>query len=267
LLATQNKWPDAESALRAFLKSNPDSFEAHSLLGLVLHNEHEAKESMFEYLEAAKLGDLNSLDLKMFGLDCAMLGSLEDADKWLTRSLEMNPTDWQGWDTVGHVRFEEEHFQEAISAFEKCLKLRPMTISSETGIGLAYEASGRAEEATDAYRKAIQFQSKSAAKDYIPYLGLGRVLLGINEPVQAAQFLRKAAGIAPRNAPVHQMLGKAYSALGEPRSARPEFEMAVRLDQRNPQFHFLLAQTYRQLGLRDQAQSELEQYSLLTEKK
>lgn len=267
LMASQQKWRGAENALHRYLDHQPESFEGHALLGLVLHNEGRAKESMLEYIEAAKLGDLSSSDLTMYALDCASLHDFEDADKWLTRALQMNPADWQGWNAAGHFKFELQHYDDAIKAFQECLRLKPKMIAAQSGIGLAYEASGRPDDAAAAYWLAIQWQQAPSRRDYVPFLGLGRTLLNQGKPAEALPLLREAVRLSPKDVSSRQMLGKAYSSLNAFGPARAELETAVRLDPQDADAHFMLAQVYRNLGLKERAEAELALYSSLKNKK
>ena len=226
-LAASEKWNDAEHAARQYLDAQPDSADAHALLAFILFKQTKPKESMAEYVATARLRDLTASELKTFALSCAQLRMFADAEKWLTRALEMNPSDARGWEARGHVRFESQHYADAIQDFERSLQLAPKTVSAETGIGLSYELLSRIEEAAGAYKTAISWQSPGPGEDPGPLHGLGRVLLKQNRPQEALPYLRRAVVAGPRNAQAHEELGKAYASLNQPEAARKEMEKAI----------------------------------------
>jgi tetratricopeptide (TPR) repeat protein len=198
----------------------------------------------------------------MVGLDCAELRRAGEADKWLTRSLELNPADAQGWEALGQVKSDEQHFEESIMAYQRSLALAPRVVSAETGIGQSYELLSRLEDAQTAYRTAIGWET-SKPHDPTPFLGLGRVLLKQNRPAEALPYLRQAVEISPEVAEAHEDLGKAYSALNQVAAAEKEIETAVALAPKVTRLHFMLGQLYRKAGQMEKAKAELDIYANL----
>ncbi|MGE5645667.1 MAG: tetratricopeptide repeat protein [Acidobacteriota bacterium] len=262
-LAANGKWADAERMARRSLETEPDSADAHALLALVLLKQKKPKESMGEYVETAKLRDLTASELKNFALSCAMLSMYSDAEKWLSRALEMNPEDARGWEARGHLRFEQQHYADAIADFERSLGLAPKTVSAQTGIGLSYELLSRLDDAAAAYRTALGWQTPGPGEDPAPLHALGRVLLKQNKPDEALPFLRRAVAAGPDNAQAHEELGKAYSSLGRIDAAQRELEKAIELGPKVARFHFTLGQLYRKAGMMEKAKAELETYEAL----
>jgi tetratricopeptide (TPR) repeat protein len=262
-LAAAGKWTDAERAARRHLETQPASADGHALLGFVLFKLKRPKESMAEYVETAKLRDLTASELKMFALSCAELRLFSDAEKWISRSLEMDPRDAKAWEARGHIRFEQQHYADAIQDFERSLQLAPRTVSAETGIGLSNELLSRLDEAAAAYRTAISWSSPGPDEDSGPLHALGRVLLKQNRPGEALPVLRRAVAAGPANAQAHEELAKAYSSLNQFDAARRELEQAVQLAPKAARLHFALGQAYRKAGQVEKAKAELELYEKL----
>jgi tetratricopeptide (TPR) repeat protein len=262
-LAAAGQWTDAELALRRHLATQPESSDGHALLGFVLFKLKRPKDSMAEYVETAKLRDLTASELKMFALSCAELRLFPDAEKWITRSLEMDPRDAKAWEARGHLRFEQQHYADAIEDFERSLELAPRTVSAQTGIGLSEELLSRLDQAAAAYRTAISWQAPGAAEDPAPLHALGRVLLKQNRPAEALPVLRRAVAAGPENAQAHEELAKAYSSLNQLAAAQRELERAVQLAPKAARLHFALGQAYRKAGQVEKAKAELALYESL----
>lgn len=145
----------AQQSTQEFLRKHPASAQAHFLLGFIYFRkaqakaevgstQEQAKASLAEYTEGAKYQNPSSLDLKIVALDYVLLEGFEDADRWLTRSLEWNPTDPEAWYYLGRIKYSEKKLPEAVGAFQHCLKLDPLYTKAEQGRkqALAAEAAG-----------------------------------------------------------------------------------------------------------------------------
>ena len=260
--AKREKWTEAEVLARRYLQAQADSGDGHALLGFILFNQQRSKESMAEYVEAAQHRDLTASELKTFALACAVLHLFIDADKWLTRSLAMNPKDAKGWEALGQVKFEEQRYEEAIAAYKRSLSLTPLSVSAETGIGLSYELLGRLEDSAAAYKTAMGWEA-TRPHDPTPFNGFGRILLKQNKPADALPCLRKAVELGPTVARAHEDLGKAYSSLNQLAAAQKEIERAIELAPNVARLHFVLGTLYRKAGLMEKARVELDAYAAL----
>jgi tetratricopeptide (TPR) repeat protein len=255
--------PDlAEALARRYLETSADSGDGHALMGFIHFSQQRWKESMSEYIEASKYRDLTASELKTLALDCAELHLASDADKLLTHSLEMNPEDAKGWEALGHIKSDEQRFEESIKAYQRSLALTPRVVSAETGIGLSCELLSRLEDAKTAYQTALGWEAPEP-HDPTPFIGLGRVLLKQNQPAEALPYLRQAVELGPAVAEAHEELGKAYSSLNQLAAAQKEIEKAIELAPKVARLHFMLGQLYRKAGLMEKAKAELDSYAAL----
>ncbi|HTS13339.1 MAG TPA: tetratricopeptide repeat protein [Candidatus Limnocylindrales bacterium] len=270
----------ADKAAREFLTHHADSAEGHFLLGYILFrkmqahgtnpstlnyaaNESEtefreanAKESLAEFTAGARYHDPSAFDLKIVAFDYILLDDSKDADKWLTRATELDPKDSDIWYNLGRTKYTENRFQEAIHAFEECLKLDPKNVKAEDNLGLSYYGLGRTDDALKAYKTAIEWQSQAAEKDAQPFIDLGTLYIEKNQPKEALPYLEQAMQIAPGDAKGHEELGKAHSALNDLPKAQSEFEKAVTLAPNVARLHYMLGQVYRREGMIDKAKEQ-----------
>ena len=291
-LLNQGSATEAEHVVRAFLKEHPGSAEAHFLLGYVLFREiqsdaernadtlrdnyqksgqiknqfHDAaaRASLDEFTEGAKYRPPSAFDLKIVALDYVLLGDFAAADKWLTRSLQMEPGDAQAWYYLGRAKYNENRFAEAIAAFEESSKRSANTVQLEENLGLAYAGLGRIEEAIAAYKNAMALQANSPKKDPGPYIDMGDLLLDQNRPEDAIASLRRALEIAPRNSKAHELLGKGYARLNQLALAQSELEAAIQLTPRIGSLYCMLGPIYRKRGLQNEAKAAFDRCSSLS---
>jgi Flp pilus assembly protein TadD len=287
LLADTGNPTQAETVVRRFLELQADSGEGHFLLGYILFREIQAearvdgapryrgnaslgefvngraRASLAEYTEGAKHARPSEFDLKIVASDYILLQDLADADKWLTRAVDWEPTDEDAWYNLGRTKYTENKFEEAIRAFQQCLQLDPRNVKAEDNLGLSYYGLGRADDARSAYEAAIQWQSSVSQKDPEPFLDLGTLYLEQDHPKEALPYLLQAIQIAPEESKGHEKLGKAYSMLDQLPEAQSELEKAVKLAPDVASLHYMLGQIYRKQGLMDKATIEFKRVAEL----
>ena len=200
----------------------------------------------------------------MVASDYVLLKDYPDADRWFSKAVEWNPTDALGWYYLGRTKYNENRFDEAIAAFEHCLKLEPQNVKAEDNLGLSYEGLNRYEEAMAAYRSAIEWQKAAAVKNAGPFVDLGGLLVDTDRTEEGLPYLLEAVQLAPEDYKVHRQLGKAYAHLNQLQKAGAELEKAAELAPENAPVHFMLAQVYRRQGLLDKAKTESDRYAALS---
>jgi tetratricopeptide (TPR) repeat protein len=292
-LLDRGQTSDAEKAARANLEKHPDSAEAHFLLGYTLFKEIQtdaeqhavggrdeyqqpshaqsgssfrdaaAKASLAEFTSGAKYRKPSAFDLKIVALDYIVLQDFTDADKWLTRSVQLNPQDEQAWYYLGRAKYNENRFEEAIRAFDVCLQRDPRSVKAEDNLGLAYAGLGRSEEAISAFKNAIAWQENAEPKDPGPYIDMGGLLLDQNRAEESVPYLHEASEIAPGNSKAHELLGKAYSRLNQAALALRELEKAAGLAPQVASIHCMLGPVYRKQGLAEKAKAEFDRCATL----
>jgi tetratricopeptide (TPR) repeat protein len=215
-----------------------------------------AKESLAEFTAGAKFRTPSAFDLKIVALDYVLLGSYSDADKWLTRSLEWNPKDSEGWYYLGRAKYNENRFTEAVEAFQKCLALDPKNVKAEDNLGLSYAGLGRSDEAMAAYKAAMSWQASAELKNPGPYIDIADLLLDQNHNEEAESHLLQAIQIAPAEPRAHELLGLAYTRMDQLPKAQKELERAIELSPQSANLYCMLAPVYRKQGLADKAKEE-----------
>ena len=254
-LIDQGKVAQSESILRNYLGSNPNSADAHFLLGYALFRQQKAKDSLAEFTAGAKFRRPRAVELKVVAGDYVMLGDYSDADKWFSQVVSEMPEDADAWYLLGRTKYNENEFEVAISAFEHALKLRPKYVEAQNNIGLAWKELNDREKARAAFQSAIDWQGDSPV-DAQPFLNLGTLLADGGNNDQAIGLLNKAISLAPGNPSAHEELGKIYLAMNRLTDAQSELEKAIALAPETSSLHYKLGQVLRKQGQADRAREE-----------
>jgi Flp pilus assembly protein TadD len=247
-LMREGKFAEADHILRPLIAADPKSAEPHYLLAYALLREDKPDESLREYTSGAALRAPTGGELRNVALDYVLLKDLNDAERWMNRSLEMDDKDAETWYAMGRLHYTQGRYSDAMNCFEKTLALNPRSVKGENNLGLAYEALNRNDDAVQAYRTAIALQKNDPAPSEQPLLNLAILL--------TQSLLEQAAHIAPKEPRIHENLGQIYLRTGRAADAVTEFGMAVTLSPNNSRFHFLLGQACRRSGDSARAREE-----------
>ncbi len=284
----------AEAAARQYISVHANSPEGYFLLGLIFFREVQSqarssgeylapgdvpstalnstdrdakiRDSLAAFTEGAKFGRPSAFDLKIVSLDYVLLGDYTSADKWLTLALEWDPSDAESWYYLGRAKYNENRFEEAIQAFQKCLELRPKYVLAGDGLGLSYAGLNRTAEAISAFQDAISWQESADRKTPEPLIDLGDLLNQQARFGEALTILQKAVTIAPRNIRAHETLGKTFLNLNRLPEAQHELEAAISVDPNRAPLHYLLGQIYRKQGQLEKAKTEMDRFQVLKAK-
>ena len=293
-LLEKSDFAAAETVAHQYVASHPQTAEGHFLLGLIYFRQVQAQArasgsysapgelptgamdlqtrdakihaSLAAFTEGAKFGRPSAFDLKIVSLNYVLLGDYADADRWLTLSLQWDPSDEEGWYYLGRAKYNENRFEEAIQAFQKCLELHPHHVLAADGKGLSYAGLNRPADAIAWLQNAITWQENAAQKTPEPYVDLGDLFNQQARFDEALPVLQKAVAIASRNIRAHEMLGKTFLNLNRLPDAQRELEAAISIDPDQAALHYLLGQIYRKQGQMEKAKSEMDRFQLLKAK-
>lgn len=293
-LLEKSDFDAAETAARQYVATHAQAAEGHFLLGLILFRQVQAqarasgnhlapgdvpagaidprsrdakiRASLAAFTEGAKFGRPSAFDLKIVSLNYVLLGDYADADKWLTQSLQWDPTDAEGWYYLGRAKYNENRFEEAIQAFRKCLELHPRHVLAADGQGLSYAGLNRTTDAIASLQTAITWQENAPQKNPEPYIDLGDFFNQQGRFDDALPVLQKAVTIAPQNVRAHEIFGKTLMNLNRLPDAQRELEAAIAIDPEQAALHYLLGQIYRKQGQMKKAKSEMDRFQSLKTK-
>ena len=202
------------------------------------------------------------------------LSQLERAEESFVEAIKMDAEMADAYNALGVVMTKRRRYDEALELYNKALELNPNDAGFRINIALAYHLQGRAEDAEQAYRLAIDTNSDFAgALDFLS--GGGSSAAVATDPLQkiasekayedGAAFLRldrldrateqfeRALSLDPNNAEAINGQGVIATKQRKYADALGLYEKAVRIRPDNAGYQANLAITYHLQGKKDEA--------------
>ena len=316
---------EAQVHYQRALKLNPDSVQAAANLGALLVSGGSVEQGL-EMLETAWRRDATSylagynlaLAYKLTGnLEAArsvlasvltkqetgevynLLGEVEAslknhqaAVRYLERALELEATEAHLFD-LGYQVLGLWMLDRAVSVFRSGTEQFPTSMRMWMGLGSAYFAQAKNEEAVSAYLRATELGDDPRA-----YRFLGMVYLATNvrradvaarfrryrlarpqdawanfydgyclsrgaSPEEATPLLRRAIELDPKLAEAHFELGHLSARKGQLQEALASYQAAVKVNSQYQEAYYRLGQTYARVGRRAEADAALARHEEL----
>ncbi len=134
--------------------------------------------------------------------------------------------------------------EEALRQFSEALRVKPEWDMAHLSAGRAYYALGRYREALASYDKAVASNPDWATAHH----ERGMVLFQLGRYAEAAAAFNKAIKLGPAMTEVYNNLGATYVKLNQPLKAIASYNEAIRRDRFNEKAYMNLALLYLDLG-------------------
>jgi anaphase-promoting complex subunit 8 len=129
---------------------------------------------------------------------------------------------------VGNYYSLRGQHEQAVSYFQRALKLNPSYLSAWTLMGHEYVEMKNTAAAVEAYRRAVDV----SPKDFRAWYGLGQTYELLDMPLYTLYYYGKAAALRPRDARMWSAVGQTYEELGRLQDAVRAYERANACDER-----------------------------------
>jgi tetratricopeptide (TPR) repeat protein len=147
----------------------------------------------------------------------------------------------------GNELYKNDQDEQAVEVYKKAISLDPNNGEAYFRLGLAFMATGKREDAEEAFKKSVEVYEKylrTNQKDAQAYYIMGQALVRLGNYqedrakapkvyLEAVAALKKAVGLEPENADMYYELGVAYNRLFQYQEAVKAFEKATELDPNN----------------------------------
>jgi protein O-GlcNAc transferase len=263
-LYNRNQLARAESSLEKFLQSSPASPPGRLLKAHLLFRRGKYQESAVLARGYLEQQPESANAHKLLGLDWFMLGRPEEAERAFARASELASSDVEAFYYLGRIRFERNNLTGALDAFQKAIALDPTHVKSLNHLGQTYEWMANYDLARESYLKSIENEKRQATRSEWPFFNLGVLYLKLARPDEAVVYLRQALDRNPRWGEGKAKLAQALLALNQPNEALGLLKDAVALEPQNRGARYRLAQLLMKSGQREEA---LRQFELLEKSK
>jgi TolB-like protein/Tfp pilus assembly protein PilF len=120
-----DEWYDSSKIMiEKAINLDPEIAEPYLALGLNLLYSGKIQDALEQYLKAANINP-SSDAVSAIGQIYGLIGNLVEAVPWLNQAIKLDPTDWVGYRSLGHVYFEIGRYNNAEKLFLKVNNLMP----------------------------------------------------------------------------------------------------------------------------------------------
>lgn len=135
-------------------------------LGATYERQGDVDKSLAQMRAVLDVNPDNAQALNFIGYTLADSGkNLEEAEKLLTKALELRPDDGAFLDSLGWLYYRKGDRTRAVSTLERAAAIAPDEAVIMEHLGDAYQLAARRKDAVDAYRRAIDALSGSDEDD------------------------------------------------------------------------------------------------------
>ncbi len=172
-----------------------------------------------------------------------------EAEIVLKRRLALNAESSELWALYGDVSDAQKKPEQAISAYQKAVLLKPDSITLLYALGSLYWKSIRYDEAEKIFSDILQREPNEPRASF----NLGDIYLTKGEFAKAVPLLEVAAKAFPAEFDTRFALGRAYLATNKTAPAIIEFESAIKLNDQVSEGYFYLGRALQRVGRKDEA--------------
>jgi tetratricopeptide (TPR) repeat protein/peroxiredoxin len=157
------------------------------------------------------------------------------------------------WNNLGVLATREDHIDEAITLFQRALRINPDHLLSLDNLGNAYRAQTRWEDARHVLERAVSVAPDDPEANY----SLGMVFAQTKATDKAEEYLQRALKVRPAYPEALNNLGILYLVTNRREQAVASFEKCIQTAPTFDQAYLNLARVYAIEGERDKARAVL----------
>ncbi len=182
--------------------------------------------------------------------------NVDEAIKYLNRSLALNPRYHLALNALGLAQSIKGNLEEAIKLYLKCLEIVPSFSEARNNLGTVYQELGYIDRAEDAFRQVIE--DPSYAHKELPYYNLARLSFIRNDLERALFYVENAIKLNNRFHMGHNLKGLILENQNRLNEAIDCFRQAVKIVPDDVNYNFNLGEAYFKNGEFKQAGEILE---------
>ena len=243
-------YPAAVRAYNRGLAVEPDNVELLNAKGFALFQQGESEEAVLSLQKALAVDPMHWKAHNNMALAAIDIGEFELAEAHYRESLAIEPQS-AIYNDLGFVLERQGLVEEATDAYRDALELDPESASAHYNLGAALARAGEFAEAESHLRTALESEPNSQT-----YAGLGFVLWQQDRDDAAITSLRAAIESDPDNATAYDALGTIFIEQDRLEDAASTYRELVR-HQPSPGAHQKLAEVLERLGRPEEAAREM----------
>jgi len=243
-LLSQNNIHSAKALLIDFTKSNKPGEYTQYYLTLCHAVLGECNEALPSALALVKKDRKNIEYLKLLGCIQHGLQHYNEAISLFERALKINKNDFQTLTNIANSFKETQQTDKAESYYKKSLAIQPSQPDALTNYGLLMQVNAKLDEAIHLHTKALQLSPGHVHALY----NLAYALNEKGENDRSLQIYLKVIEAVPQHVRALCDIAHVLGKLKQPEQALPYLQRAIELAPDNEQVFLNLGNTYQMMG-------------------
>jgi tetratricopeptide (TPR) repeat protein len=260
-LIKAGKYPEAETAIKAFVAQHPDSWRGQYQLGYVQFELHRFHDSVAALCKSLIINRSFADAHRILAYDLNVLNRQDLAITELDTALRLAPDSADTHYELGRIYYDRGSYAQAIDHLKKARALAPDLVRVHHNLGLAYSAVGEKAQAVACFEEGLRRNKAQATLSPWPLIDYASFRNGEGQFAEARDLLLQAVSIDGRFPEEYNELSKAYRGLGQTSEAITALTHAIALDPQKADYHYMLARLYTKTNQRAAAQAELSAYA------
>ncbi len=203
-------WKDSTALFQSVLKHSPDFYMAYVNLGTAYEQKKNYTEALNAYREAIRLKPAYDQPWYNIGNVMLALDKPQEAIEPFKNAVLVNPQFTKAWNNLGSAWFKMNRFDSAIYCYQNALKLEPGYRSAQSNIGQALLMSGN--------------------------------------PLEAYQWMKRAADAEPMDFVLRLQMGEAAEKSGQDSLAKSLYQAVIQNAPQLPEAYLAMAGLYLKSG-------------------
>lgn len=221
-LLNSGQLPQAELTATSLIKTYPNAFILHNVLGVAQENQGKYVEAAAAYRRALEI-DPNIAEIHFnLGVVQGHAGQATEAIACYRKALTLKPNLAPAWFNLGFALQEQGQFEEAVTHYRKAIALEPGFYEAYGNLGVVLQKQGKLEDAVVNYRKALAIYPHP-----LGFFNLGTALRDEGKHEEAGQCYLKALELNPNYADAHNNLGEIFRDQGNMDAAIKSYQTAL----------------------------------------
>ncbi|NQV55577.1 MAG: glycosyltransferase family protein [Rhodospirillales bacterium] len=217
---------EAASVYQSILNHRPDHPQALHYMGSLALAAGQAGQAFGFLSRSIQLLPSDAGAHSDLGFAMHQLGHVEDAKSQFRRSIELDPNMAQPYCNLGVLLKGDNSLDEAAAQFRRALSIDPDFAQAHSNLAGVLVELGQAEDAINHCQKAVELAPEYAEA----YCNLGAALKDLDRFEDAVDACRKAIQFDPNFVQAHANLGAVLQDLGDLEGAKKATDKALELD-------------------------------------
>ncbi len=225
----------AEIIYRSILQESPSHAGAWHMLGLLSFQQKRYEQAKVEIERALALCDTKAVYHNNHGAVLRELGQHNEAKTAFQKALDIRPNYPDALSNLALSQRDSGELSEAYETFRRVLEMDPSHANSLRYIGKLCRGLDRLDEALLHFKRLVQ----QLPEDFEGWINLAQLFASSKQAASSVNAYRQAVRIRPQDANVRKAFANSLSSYGDVTEAKVQFAEAARLQPDRSSWRFL----------------------------